>query len=170
MGSIIAVTSILQSQALAPSASNPPFVLILTLQKNHIPMSEKRIAILEVTSTSDPTVIADREIMLGCPPFQYRIHIEKDDTGEPAKTEYYRHILGDFRKGDGPDQSGGSCFAVPLRSGSTIRQSYDLSYFYDLTEPGSYVLYMEFFDYDGRNKSGAWIKSNTAHFDVQADK
>jgi hypothetical protein len=170
MGSIMmfAATSFLQSQALAPGASNPPFVLILTLQKNHIPMSEKRIAILEVASTGDPTVLADREIMLGCTPFEYRVHIEKDGTGEPAKTEYYRHILGDFREGDGPDQSGGSCVGVQLRAGSTVKQSYDLSVYYDLTKPGSYLLYIEFFDYDGRNKTGAWIRSNTAHFDVQA--
>jgi hypothetical protein len=172
LGSIVmfAATSFLRPQALAPGSSNPPFVLILTLQKNHIPMSEKRIAILEVASTGAPTVIADREIMLGCPPSQYRIHIEKDGAGEPAKTEHYRHMLGDFREGDGPDQSSGSCFAVPLRAGSTVRQSYDLSAYYDLTKPGSYLLYIEFFDYDGRNKSGAWIRSNTAHFDVQVDK
>jgi hypothetical protein len=172
LGSIMmfAATSFLQSQALAPGASNPPFVLILTPQKNHIPMSEKRIAILEVASTGDPTVIADREIMLGCPPSSERVHIEKDGTGEPAKTERYRHMLGDFRKGDGPDQSGGSCVAVPLRAGSTVRQSYDLSAYYDLTKPGSYLLYIEIFDKDGRNKTGVWIRSNTAHFDVQADR
>jgi hypothetical protein len=163
-------TSFLQSQALAPAASNPPFILILTLQKNHIPMSEKRIAILEVASTGDPTVIADREIMLGCPPSRYRVHIEKDGAGEPAKTERYRHILGDFREGDGPDQSSGSCFAVPLRSGSTVRQSYDLSAYYDLSKPGSYLVYIEFFEEGGKNKTGAWIRSNTAHFDVQAEK
>jgi hypothetical protein len=172
LGSIMmfATTSFLQSQAIAPGASNPTFVLILAPQKSQILMSEKRIAILEIASTSDPTTLPDREILLGYPPSQYRIHIEKDVTGEPAKTEYYRHILGDFREGDGPDQSGGSCFAVPLRAGSTVKQSYDLSAYYDLTKPGSYLLYIEFFDYDGRNKTGAWIRSNTAHFDVQADK
>jgi len=172
MGSIMmfAATSFLQSQALTPSASNPPYVLIITPEKNHILGSEKRIAILEIVSTTDPTTVADREIMLGCPPFQYRVHIEKEGIGEPPKTEYYRHILGDFREGDGPDHSSGSCFAVPLRAGSTVRQRYDLSAYYDLTKPGSYLLYIEFFDEDERNKTGAWIRSNTAHFDVQADK
>jgi hypothetical protein len=173
LGSIMmfATTSFLQSQAIAPSASNPPFVLILAPQKSQILMTEKRIAILEIASTADPTTLADREIMLGCPPFQYRVHIEKEGIGEPPKTEYYRHILGDFRKGDGPDQSsGGSCVAIPLRAGSTVRHSYDLSAYYDLTKPGSYLLYIEFFDEDRSNKSGSWIRSNTAHFDIQADK
>jgi hypothetical protein len=172
LGSIVmfAATSFLRPQAPSRTASNSPYVLIITPEKNHILGSEKRIAILEIASTADPTTVADREIMLGCPPFQYRVHIEKEGTGEPPKTEYYRHILGDFREGDGPDHSSGSCFAVPLRAGSTVSQSYDLSTYYDLTKPGSYLLYIEFFDYDGRNKTGAWIRSNTAHFDVQADK
>jgi hypothetical protein len=172
LGSIVmfAATSFLRPQALSRTVSNSPYVLIITPEKNHILGSEKRIAILEIASTADPTTLADREIMLGCPPSQYRVHIEKEGIGEPPKTEYYRHILGDFRKGDGPDQMSGSCFAVPLRAGSTVRQSYDLSAYYDLTKPGSYLLYIEFYDYDGRNKTGAWIRSNTAHFDVQADK
>jgi len=167
---MFAATSFVQSQALSPGSSKPPFLLIITPEKNHFLMSEKRIAILEVASTADPTTLADREIMLGCPPSQYRVHIEKDDIGEPAKTEYYRHLLGDFRKGDGPDQSGGSCVAIPLRAGSTVRQRYDLSAYYDLTKPGSYLVYIEFFDEDRANKPGAWIRSNSAHFDIQADK
>jgi hypothetical protein len=172
LGSIVmfAATPFLRSQAPSPGASNPPFVLIITPEKNHILMSEKRIAILEIVSTADPTTIADREIMLDCPPSQYRVHIEQDGVGEPEKTEYYRHILGDFRKGDGPEQSSGSCFAIPLRAGSTLRRSYDLAAYYDLTKPGSYSLYIEFFDEDRRNKIGSWIKSNTAQFNIRADK
>lgn len=172
LGSIVmfAATSFLRPQALSRTTSNSPYVLIITPEKNHIVGREKRIAILEVASTADPTTVADREIMLGCPPSLYRVHIEKEGVGEPPKTEYYRHILGDFRKGDGPDQSSGSCFAIPLRAGSKVRLSYDLSAYYDLTKPGSYLLYIEFFDEHRRNKGGSWIRSNTAHFDIQADK
>lgn len=171
LGSIVmfAATSFLRPQALSRTTSNPPYVLIITPEKNHILGNEKRIAILEIASTADPTTVADREIMLGCPASLYRVHIEKEGIGEPPKTEYYRHILGDFRKGDGPGSSG-SCFAIPLRAGSIVRQSYDLSAYYDLTKPGRYLLYIEFFDEDRGNKSGSWIRSNTAHFDIQADK
>jgi len=172
LGSIMmfAATSLLRSQAPSTGASNPPYFLIVTPQKNHFLMNEKRIALLDIVSTADddPTILADRGVMLGCSP--YRVHIEKDGIGEPEKTERYRHILGDFRKGDGPNQSGGSCVVSSLGTGATVRWSCDLSYYYDLTKPGHYSLYIEFFDEDIRNKTGSWIRSNTAVFDVQADE
>ena len=167
---IFTVSSLLPSQAISRKASDPPFDLILIPEKSPILIGEKRIAILQIQSTADPTTIAEREIMLGCPPSETRVHIEKEGLGEPPKTEHYRHLLGDFRKGDGPDQLSGSCFAVPLRAGSVIRQSYDLSAYYDLTKPGHYMLYIELFDEDTRSNTGVWIRSNTAHFDVQAAK
>ena len=171
LGSIMmfAATSLLRSQAPSTGASNPPYFLIVTPQKNHFLMNEKRIALLDIVSTADdPTILADRGVMLGCSP--YRVHIEKDGIGEPEKTERYRHILGDFRKGEGPYQSGGSCVVSSLGTGATVRWSCDLSYYYDLTKPGHYSLYIEFFDEDIRNKTGSWIRSNTAVFDVQADE
>jgi hypothetical protein len=167
---VFAATSFLRSQTLSPTASNPPFVLILSPTKSHFWVREKPTAILQIASSADSTTIADREIALGCPPSQDRVHIEKDGNGEPAKTEYYRHLLGDFRKGDGPDKSSGSCFSTPLQAGAILRWTYDLSRYYDLHMPGSYSVYIEFFDYDTKNKTGAWIRSNTARFDVQAVK
>jgi hypothetical protein len=112
--------------------------------------------------------ISSNEVWFSTASYLYRIHVTSKD-GEPPKTELYRHILGDFRPGDGPDFDEGPVSGRSIAPGSLDAQKYDLTYYYDLSKPGDYSVYIEIYDPAGpKDGSGHWLRTNTTKFEIVA--
>jgi hypothetical protein len=109
-----------------------------------------------------------KAIWFSTSPYLERIHITRND-GEPPKTELHRHLLGDYRPGDGPLLDSGPVAGRSIAPGALDSQEYDLSYFYDVGAPGNYSVFIEIYDPQGpQDRSGSWLRTNTAHFEVVA--
>ena len=146
----------------AAEANQQDSVLIhISLQKSNYTIGEKPIAVMTVNNLSA------NEIWFSTASYLYRIHVTTT-TGEPPKTEFYRHLLGDFRAGDGPGvlSNGGSGWSIaPGSAGESLK--YDLAAFYDLSKPGDYSVYLEMYDPAGpKDGSGHWLRTNTARFEI----
>jgi hypothetical protein len=145
----------------AAMANQPDSVSIhVSLQKSSYAIGEKPIAVL--------TFISPNGIWFSNDLYQERIHVTSKD-GEPPKTELHRHLLGDFRPGDGPELMSGPVVGRFIGPGSMDSQKYDLTYFYDLSKPGAYSVYLEIYDPAGpKDGSGHWLRTNTVDFKIQA--
>jgi hypothetical protein len=147
----------------AQSALQPDSASIhISLQKTSYAIGEKPIAVMTIKN------ISSNEIWFSTASYLYRIHVTSKN-GEPPKTEFHRHLLGDFRPGDGPGLLLGGAAGRSIAPGSESSQKYDLAAFYDLSAPGDYSVYIEIYDPSGpKDGSGHWLRTNTAGFEVQA--
>ncbi|GGA73516.1 hypothetical protein GCM10011507_26380 [Edaphobacter acidisoli] len=147
----------------APTTSQLDSVSIqVSMQKSSYAIGEKPIAILEIKNSGSKAIWYSNERRLE------RILIT-GKAGNPPKTELYRHLLGDFRRGDGPALPSGPVAGRSIAPGSVDSQKYDLSYFYVLNTPGNYSVYLEIYDPTGpKNGSGHWLRTNTVKFEIQA--
>lgn len=147
----------------APAVSETDSVSIhVSLQKSSYTVGEKPVAVLAIKNTgSEPIWFSDNLHL-------QRIHVTTKD-GEPPKTELHRHLLGDFRPGDGPGLLSGPVIGRSIAPGTVYSHSYDLTYFYDLSKPGNYSVYIEIYDPQGaKDGSGHWLRTNTAQFEMVA--
>ena len=150
------------SGAQSAPGNQPDSVWIhISLQKSRYAIGEKPIAVMTIKN------ISSNEIFYNDASYLYRIHVTSKD-GEPSKTELHRHILGDFRPGDGPDLRTDSV-GRSIAPGSVDSQKYDLAAFYDLSKPGDYSVCLEIYDPAGpKDGSGHWLRTNTANVKIQA--
>jgi hypothetical protein len=151
------------SGAQSAPASQPDSVSIhISLQKSSYAIGEKAIAVLEIKNSGSKAIWFSNDRHLE------RIHVTRKE-GEPPKTELHRHLLGDFRSGDGPALLSGPVAGRSIAPGSVDSQKYDLSYFYDLSMPGEYSVYLEIYDPSGpKDGSGHWLRTNTSNFKIEA--
>jgi hypothetical protein len=150
----------------APTTSQADSVSIhISLQKSSYAIGEKPIAVMAIKN------ISSNEVCLSTNPYLERVHITRKDA-EPPKTEQHRHLLGDFRPGDGPALSSGPVICRPIAPGSLDSLDslkYDLTGYYDLGEPGNYSVYIEIYDPAGpKDGAGHWLRTNTVNFKTQA--
>src|ERR1700712_4108558 len=147
----------------ASTASQPDSVSIhVSLQKSSYAVGEKPIAVLAIENTGSQAIWFSNDRHLE------RIHVTSKD-GEAPKTELHRHILGDFRPGDGPGLMSGPVAGRSIAPDSVDAQKYDLTYFYDLSKPGNYSVDLEIYDPAGpKDGSGHWLRTNTVNFKIQA--
>jgi hypothetical protein len=139
-----------------PGATIAPSI---ALEKDRIPVGEKPKVILLIYNISHSSYFSHSSHF-------YRVHVEGMD-GEPAKTELYRHMLGDFRPGDGPELMEGPDAGLNIAPRSLGRLTFDLGAFYDLSAPGKYSVYLEYLDSpNGPSKPGVWQRTNTMQFEV----
>jgi hypothetical protein len=132
-------------------------------QKGRFAVGEKPIVVvMTIKNTSQ------REECFSTAPSLYRIHVTIKDS-EPSKTEFHRHLRGEFRSGDGPDLAPGPVDCRPIAPGAQDSQKFDLAAFYDLSDPGDYNVYIEIYDPQGpTDGSGLWLRTNTARFEIEA--
>jgi hypothetical protein len=147
----------------APAANQSDSTSIrIEVQKDHFAAGEKPIVIMTIKN------ISQHEVWFSTNPSLHRIHVTRRD-GEPPKTELHRHLLGDFRPGDGPELMPGPVISRPIAPGSLDSQQYDLARYYDLSAPGDYSVYLEIYDPAGpKDGSGHWLRTNTVKFEMQA--
>ena len=145
----------------APATNQPDSISIhISLQKSSYAIGEKPIAVL--------TFISSNGIWFSDDPYSVRIHVTSKG-GEPPKTELHRHLLGDFRPGDGPELMSGPVAGRFIGPGSLDSKKYDLTRFYDLSKPGDYSVNLEIYDPAGpKDGSGHWLRTNTVNFKIQA--
>jgi len=151
------------SGAQSASAANKPVSVSIriSLQKSTYAIGEKPIAVMTIENISSSGVCFSTASYL------YRIHVASRD-GEAPKTEFHRHLLGDFRPGDGPVLEGGPVDCRPIAPGSLDSLKYDLTAYYDLSTPGEYSVFLEIYDPAGpRDGSGHWLRTNTVTFEIQ---
>jgi hypothetical protein len=160
--------ALLLAQSHAPT-NKPAFTISLLPETQKVELRTKVKVKAYIESTTDILHLADREVLIGCS--FYLVHIKAQSGKEPEKTEYYRHLLGEFLPGDGPVLSG-SCAGQSLRGGETVIQTYDLSAYYKLATPGKYDVSIDIDDVvldptQGRGIARSYpIHSNTAHFEL----
>jgi hypothetical protein len=147
----------------APATSETDSVSVhVALQKSSYAVGEKPIAVLAIKNIGSEAIWFSNNLHL------QRIHVTRKD-GEPPKTELHRHLLGDFRPGDGPGLLSGPVIGRSIAPGTVYLHSYDLTYFYDLSKPGNYSVYIEIYDPQGaKDGSGHWLRTNTAQFEMVA--
>ncbi len=151
----------LDAQAALPASQSASITVSITLEKDIVPVGQKPVAILTIRNISHHVVGFSPASEL-C-----RVHVEGKD-GEPAKTEWNRHLHGDYRPGDGPYLVDGPVVTMEVAPGSSDFRKYNLSDYYDLSAPGKYSVYIEFYDPSGPpNGSGLWLRTKTAHFEIR---
>ena len=120
------------------------------------PPSEAAVVILKILN-----VTKSNNIGFTLREWNYRVHV-LGANGEPPKTEYYRHLVGDFRPGDGPFLKDHSIPQLQVPPGGSDHWPIGLGRYYDLSVPGKYSVYL-----DVRDDSGVWLRTNTVEFEIQ---
>jgi hypothetical protein len=92
-------------------------------------------------------------------PSNYRLRV-KGEMGEPPKTLWHRRLLGE--PGLEPLEITVPAFPRDILPGKSVDRTFLLRAFYDLSVPGKYSVYLE-----ARDKSGAWLRTNTVTFETQ---
>jgi hypothetical protein len=149
-----------------PSATSKSATLELSiaLPIEHIPLGQKPWVHLTVKNLGREEIAYPRD----------RVYVE-GPKGEPPTTLVQRSITGRFNPGDKPIPPTG--FRPPIAPaglpGDTFTIKYDLSYLYELKEPGKYTVYIEVFDSlsekpNAKTATDNWLRSPTATFEMQA--
>ncbi|WP_263416481.1 hypothetical protein [Terriglobus albidus] len=162
VATIATLESPIPSGAQSAQAKQPDSVSIhLSLEKSSYVIGETPIAVMTIKN------ISSKEVWFSNASYHRRIHVRRKDSEAP-KNEVYRHMLGDFRPGDGPDLRSDT-IARPIAPGTVATQKYDLTYFYDVSQPGDYSIYLEIYDPAGpQDGSGHWLRTNTVNFEMKA--
>jgi hypothetical protein len=160
---VVAGFNVISLDAQAPSpASQPASITVsVALERDRLPVGQKPLAAVTIRN------ISDRGVCLTNASLTYRVHVEGKD-GEPPMTEFYRHLHGEYRPGDGPTLTDGPVICRPIAAGSSNRQQYDLTTYYDLGAPGKYSVYIEIQDPLAPLNKPLWLRTNTAKFEVVA--
>ena len=146
----------------APAANHADSVSIhISLLKSSYSIGENPIAVMTIKN------ISSNEICFSTSTYLFRVHVTNQD-GERPRTEFHRHILGDFRPGDGPGLRSDS-ICRDIAPGSLDEQKYDLAAFYDLSKSGDYSVYLEIYDpAEPKDGSGHWLRTNAVKFKMEA--
>jgi hypothetical protein len=123
VGASVAIASCsVSTEAQSSPAGNQPNMnsVRLKFQKRQLAAGEKAIAVLTTKNLSQ-----NQECFSTNPSF-HRIYVVRDGSESP-KTEFYRHLLGDFRPGDGPELMPGPVDCRSISPGLQDSQKYDLS-------------------------------------------
>jgi hypothetical protein len=159
---LVACSISIDAQVASSVGQSASISVSITMEKDILVVGQKPRAIVTVKN------ISGQEICFSTASRLYRVHVEGKD-GERSKTEYHRHLHGDFRSGDGPVVEDGPVICRDIASGASDVQTYDLSAFYDLSAPGKYSVYIEIYDPLGpKEGNGIWLRTNTAKFELRA--
>jgi hypothetical protein len=130
----------------------------LALTKSSYAVGEHPVAVMAIKT------ISSNDICLSPDPYRFRVHVVSKDL-EPPKTEFHRHLLGEFSPGDKLGLGTGPIVCRPIAAGGQDSEKFDLIAFYDLSKTGNYSVYIDIYDPAGpEDGSGHWLRTNTAEF------
>ena len=151
---MVLLAVMLVAQAAPTRTQSASITVRLDLDKSRVTVGKSPWAILTVNN------LADR--VLALPAVATRLHVETQNAEAPS-TIAQRTITGKLRPGDSP-------LRMDERDIWTIQpeefsfHKYLISYFYDISKPGKYSVYIEVLD------QGEWVRTSTATFEIQAPK
>lgn len=155
--SVLAVCGVLISaqDTLKYNQSGTQFVKI-SMQKDRIPLGELPIVVLTIEN------LTNHEIPQYIATDKYRIHVEGKNA-EPPTTLYHRRITGKLLPKDSIErtQRTGPEVVFSIQAGESRTMKFDLSRYYDLSQPGKYSVYLEVHD-----DAGTWLRTNTLQFQI----
>jgi hypothetical protein len=131
--------------------SQPAIVASIALDKDRAPVGQSPWAILTVKNLTNHDVVL-HDLMI-------RLHVE-DEKGERPMTRVQRNITHKLLPGEAPLPGVGGIWAIA--SGETSSHKYELSYFYDLSVPGKYTVYVDVVDPSSRQP----LRTNTVRFEM----
>ena len=138
--------------------------LSIAVPIEHIPLGQKPWVHLTVKNLGNKEIAYPSE----------RVYVE-GPKGEPPTTVVQRSITGRLKPGDTPIPPTGfrPTIAPAGWPGDTFTMKYDLSYFYELRQPGKYTLYIEVFDKlsekpNSKSDTDNWLRSPVATFELTA--
>jgi len=154
---IIVTSSISIAAQTAASAPKPNSIAIsLKMKEQQVPVGQSPWAILSVKNLTDESMEIHN--------YTYRVYVE-GDKGEPPTTLVQRQMTGRFKPGDVPLRMDENAL-WSIAPGRSDEHSFQLTYLYDLSEPGEYSVYAEVMD----PYSHKLLRTNTVQFKVQAPK
>ena len=169
---LLAVIGIMLPGTLLSAQSSAPFkpAFFIAIDPNVQTFHLGTKVTIKATLVSTESVLdIGRGATVGCSGVDL-VHVELEGGKEPEKTEFYRHLLGDFRPGDVEAGSSGSCFSRDLMPGGTLPMKYDLSAFYKFAIPGKYDVWVQINDTVPSSSAGTVnfspVRSNVAHFEL----
>jgi hypothetical protein len=138
--------------AAQPSTAQSALIAVsLAMNQASFSVGQKLLVILSERNISNRVLYESND-------FNYRIHVQ-GEKGEPPKTYYHRQLRGEPGV---PALLGG--LVVPWegkKPGESIVKKFDLTVFYDLSQPGKYTAYLEV-----RDEAGVWLRTNSVQFSV----
>ncbi|WP_142988266.1 hypothetical protein [Granulicella rosea] len=150
----------MHAQAASVAHQAPLVAIRLAIEKDHIPIGQKPRVFLTFKNSSH------QQISWSIASHLFRVHVEDKDSELP-KTEWHRHLYGDYRSGDGPTLVDGPNYGIDIAPESSNDRMYDLTKFYNFSVPGRYTVYMEVYDQSGpQDGSGKWLRTNTVQFEL----
>ncbi len=152
---VIATSCIsLGAKVALPVSQSASIAVSVAMENNRLSVGQEVKAILTMNNIGSRVAIETGDTR------NYRLHVE-GETGEPPKTLWHRRLLGE--PGLEPLEETVPAFPRDILPGRSADRTFLLSAFYDLGIPGKYTIYLEV-----REESGAWLRTNTATFEMQA--
>jgi hypothetical protein len=142
------------AQTPSPNSQSASIVVTIGLDKDHVPVGQSPWAILTVKNLTDQEVSIHDSMI--------RLYVE-GEKGERPTTRVQRSITGKLRPGEAPLR-GDEYVDWVIPPGESSSHKYELSYFYDLSEPGKHKVHMDVADPSSRK----WLRTNTAAFEMEA--
>lgn len=125
------------------------------MEKEDVPIGQSPWAILTVKN------LTDREIVLHASMY-HRLQVE-GEKGEPPTTRVQRSITGKLKSGEAPVETN-EYVVWSIAPAKSDTHKFELTYFYDLAEPGKYTIYLEVM----APSSHKWLRTNAAYFEMRA--
>jgi hypothetical protein len=142
----------LDAQAALQANQPSPIAVSIAMAANRVPVGQEVRAIMTMTNIGGGIAVETGD------PSNYRLHVQ-GPGGEPPKTLWHRRLLGE--PGLEPLEMTLPAFPRDIFPGRDVERTFLLTFFYDLRVPGKYTIYMEV-----RDGSGAWLRTNTATFEI----
>lgn len=143
----------LHAQA-ASGPGQPAIAVSIALDKERVSVGQSPWAILTVKNLADHDVVL-RDLMI-------RLHVEDEKGEERPMTRVQRNITHKLLPGEAALPGTGIGPVWVIAPGQSSSHKYELSYFYDISQPGKYKVYIDVVDPSSRKP----LRTNTAKFEM----
>ena len=148
----------------SPKGSDDVLAVSATVKQENVPVGQTPEVVVLIENRSN------LRLCLSTSSLHYSVHVDGEKV-QPQETEQQRHRHGEFRPGDHSDLMDGPVVCRDTSPGIPWRRIFDLSQFYDMSQPGRYTAYVDVLDeYTKRAEGGTWLRTNRVHFEIVVPK